>query len=81
MEKLGVPITATSANLQGHPECTAAMSVFQQLGDMIPMIVDGGPTARAIPTTIVDLSAGDGTWSIVREGAIPTHEIALCLHP
>ena len=57
------------------------MSVLQQLGDMIPLIVDGGPTARSVATTIVDLTAGDGSWSIIREGAIPTHEIALCLHP
>ena len=81
VEKLGLPITATSANLHGMPECTSALSVFDQLGDLIPMIVDGGPTARTIATTIVDLTAGDNSWSIVREGAIPTHEIALCLHP
>ena len=81
VEKLGLPITATSANLQGLPECTSALSVFDQLGDLIPLIVDGGATARTIATTIVDLSAGDNSWSILREGAIPTHEIALCLHP
>ena len=79
--KLGLPITATSANLHGLPECTSALSVYDQLGDMIPLIVDGGATARTIATTIVDLSAGDSSWTILREGAIPTHEIALCLHP
>lgn len=78
--RLGLPITATSANLHGLPECTSAMCVSGQLGDKIPLIVDGGPTARTIATTIVDLSAGDNSWSILREGAIPTHEIALCLH-
>ncbi len=77
--RLGLPITATSANLQGLPECTSAGAVRDQLGGMIPMIVDGGPTARAIPTTIIDLSGDDGAWSILREGAIPTYEIALCL--
>ena len=77
--RLGLPITATSANLSGFPECTSALSVYQQLGDMIPLIVDGGPTARTVATTIVDLSAGDNSWSILREGAIPTYEIALCL--
>jgi L-threonylcarbamoyladenylate synthase len=81
VERLGLPITATSANLHGFPECTSAESVLQQLGDLLPLIVDGGPTARTVATTIVDLSAGDGSWSILREGAIPTHEIALCLHP
>ncbi len=77
--KLGLPITATSANLSGHPECTSAESVRDQLGDKIPLIVDGGPTARAVATTIVDLTGGGSSWSILREGAIPTHEIALCL--
>jgi tRNA threonylcarbamoyl adenosine modification protein (Sua5/YciO/YrdC/YwlC family) len=79
--KLGLPITATSANLHGQPECTSALSVYDQLGDQIPLIVDGGPTGRTVATTIVDLSAGDNSWTILREGAIPTHEIALCLHP
>jgi L-threonylcarbamoyladenylate synthase len=76
---LGVPITATSANLRGMPECTCAEFVAQQLGEQIPLIVDGGPTARTIATTIVDLSHGGNSWMILREGAIPTHEIALVL--
>jgi tRNA A37 threonylcarbamoyladenosine synthetase subunit TsaC/SUA5/YrdC len=75
----GLPITATSANLRGLPECTSAALVREQFGDKLPLIVDGGPTARAIPTTIVDLSGGGNSWMILREGAIPTHEIALAL--
>ncbi len=76
---LGLPVTATSANVLGAPECTHALGVRDQLGDRIQMIVDGGPTARTLPTTIVDLSAGPGMWQVLREGAIPTHEIALAL--
>ena len=79
VQRLGLPITATSANLHGLPECTYANCVRDQLGGMLPMIVDGGPTARSMPTTIVDLSHGDNSWTILREGAVPTHEIALCL--
>jgi L-threonylcarbamoyladenylate synthase len=76
---LGLPITATSANLHGLSECTYANCVREQLGDTIPLIVDGGPTARSVATTIVDLSGGGNSWMILREGAIPTHEIALAL--
>jgi tRNA threonylcarbamoyl adenosine modification protein (Sua5/YciO/YrdC/YwlC family) len=76
---LGLPITATSANLRGMPECTSCDHVFEQLFDQIPLIVDGGPTPRTVPTTIVDLSGGGHSWMILREGAIPTHEIALTL--
>jgi L-threonylcarbamoyladenylate synthase len=79
VEKLGLPITATSANLQGAPECTHAAGVRDQLADRLPLIVDGGPTGRAMPTTIVDLSLGPGRWEILREGAIPTHEIVMVL--
>ena len=79
VSKLGLPITATSANLRGLPECTWAGCVHSQFGDKIPLIVDGGPTARTVPTTIVDLSGGENSWMILREGAIPTHEVALAL--
>jgi tRNA threonylcarbamoyl adenosine modification protein (Sua5/YciO/YrdC/YwlC family) len=79
VERFGLPITATSANLQGAAECTHAACVRDQIGDRIPLIVDGGPTARSLPTTIVDLSLGDGRWEILREGAIPTHEIVMVL--
>lgn len=79
VKELGLPITATSANLQGLPECTYANCVRDQLGGDLPMIVDGGPTARSTATTIVDLSGGGNSWMILREGAIPTHEIVLAL--
>jgi L-threonylcarbamoyladenylate synthase len=79
VQQFGLPITATSANLQGASECTHAACVRDQLGDRIPLIVDGGPTARAVHTTIVDLSLGAGRWQILREGAIATHEIVMAL--
>lgn len=79
VESLGLPITATAANLAGLPECTYAGCVRDQIGERIQLIVDGGPTGRSVPTTIVDLSGEDGEWQILREGAIPTHAIALAL--
>jgi L-threonylcarbamoyladenylate synthase len=79
VERFGLPITATAANLRGASECTNAACVRDQIGDRIPLIVDGGPTAHPQPTTIVDLSLGPGRWEILREGAIPTHEIVMVL--
>jgi L-threonylcarbamoyladenylate synthase len=79
VERFGLPITATSANLHNASECTNAACVRDQIGDRIPLIVDGGPTAYPQPTTIVDLSLGPGRWEILREGAIPTHEIVMVL--
>ena len=79
VEAFGLPITATSANLQNASECTHAACVRDQIGDRIPLIVDGGPSGRSQPTTIVDLSGGPGHWNILREGAIPTHEFVMAL--
>ena len=79
VERFGLPIVATSANLRGASECSTADCVRDQLGDQIPLIVDGGSTGQAQPTTIVDLTLGDGRWEILREGAIPTHKIVEAL--
>ena len=73
----GVPITATSANLSGASECTTADGVRQQLGNMLPLIVDGGPSPREVASTIVDLT-GDH-WRVLREGAIPAQELTQLL--
>jgi L-threonylcarbamoyladenylate synthase len=75
----GVPLTATSANLSGASECTTAEAVREQLRDRLPVIIDGGPSPRTIASTIVDLSGETGKWSVQREGAIPTQEIATAL--
>lgn len=70
----GTPITATSANLSGASECTTAAEVRDQLGDRIPLIVDGGTTPRTVASTIVDLSDGM-KWRVIREGAVPIDQI------
>src|SRR3954449_5234113 len=72
---VGFPITATSANLSGEGECTTAEAVRQQLGDRLPIIVDGGTTPRVVASTIVDLTDEENGWRIIREGAIATDEI------
>jgi L-threonylcarbamoyladenylate synthase len=71
-----IPITATSANLSGESECTSAEAVRDQLGVRIPIIVDGGASPREVASTIIDLTDEEARWKVLREGAIPTHEIS-----
>lgn len=71
----GLPITATSANLSGASECTTALQVRDQLGDVLNVIVDGGHSPRDVASTIVDLTSDDGTWRLLRQGAIPYEEL------
>jgi L-threonylcarbamoyladenylate synthase len=71
VERFGLPITATSANLQGASECTHAACVRDQIGDRIPLIIDGGPTGHAQPTTIVDLSLGRAAGRFCAKAPFP----------
>jgi tRNA threonylcarbamoyl adenosine modification protein (Sua5/YciO/YrdC/YwlC family) len=77
IQAAAIPITATSANLSGASECTSAEQVVSQLQNRISIIVDGGPSPRDIPSTIVDLS--DFSGRVMREGAIPAAEIKTVL--
>jgi len=71
----GVPITATSANLSGAAECTTALQVRDQLGDVLKVIVDGGQSPREVASTIVNLTSDDGSWRLLRQGAIPYEQL------
>jgi L-threonylcarbamoyladenylate synthase len=75
---LRIPITATSANLSGAVECTTAEQVRDQLRDRLSLIVDGGKSPRSVASTIVFFKE-DGTWQILREGAIPASDIVEAL--
>src|ERR1700723_275758 len=73
-----IPITATSANLSGAAECTTAEQVRDQLENRISLIVDGGKSPRTMSSTIVHFRE-DGSWQILREGAIPAKDIVEAL--
>jgi len=74
-----IPITATSANLSGATECTTAEQVQEQLQGRISLIVDGGKSPRTVSSTIVHFRE-DGTWQILREGAIPAKDKEVLQH-
>ena len=74
---VGGPVTGTSANLSGHPSCSNAMALAEQLGSRIPLILDSGDTNGTLASTIVRIDGDD--WSIVREGAIPNAAVEAVL--
>jgi L-threonylcarbamoyladenylate synthase len=49
----GKPIAAPSANRFGRISPTSASHVLTELGDRIPLIIDGGPCLHGIESTIV----------------------------
>lgn len=67
------PLAVTSANKSGQENPTTAEEVFAQLGGEIDLILDGGKTDSAIPSTVI-ASTADG-FNILRQGAITEKEI------
>lgn len=73
IEAAGRPLTGTSANLSEHPACSTAAEVEEQIGDALPLILDGGNAACEQPSTVVDLQ-GEHV-RILRPGCIVESEL------
>jgi L-threonylcarbamoyladenylate synthase len=67
------PLPTTSANRSGEPEARDADEIEAILGDAIDLILDGGPSAGGLASTVVDLS--DADLRILRHGAVPESAI------
>lgn len=71
--RAGGAITATSANLAGHPPAATEEEVVAQFGRRLDWLVKAGPTPGGPASTIV--SARLDTLCLIRQGAIPFDEI------
>ena len=76
---LAGPLTATSANPSGGPECSSADAVIRTLGDLPDAVIDGGATPGGAGSTILDVTVFPPR--ILREGAIPRSFILNALPP
>ena len=68
IEAAGVPIAAPSANISGKPSPTTAAHVLHDMNGKIDAIVDGGPCAVGLESTIVDLTGN--TPRLLRPGGV-----------
>ena len=69
-----IPIAAPSANRCTELSPTTAAHVVESLGDVVDLIVDGGPTTVGIESTVVDLSGP--APRVLRPGMISAAQIA-----
>lgn len=76
VQKMGKPITATSANVADLPTLKTPKEILAQFADrrdMITEVIDEGALPESLPSTVVDAR---GTVPIIlREGAISSTEI------
>ena len=78
LASFGRAIVLTSANRHGQPPARSAEAVVSAFPTGLPVIVDGGPSPIGTPTTLVELLP-DGAWRVLREGAVPSADLASVL--
>ncbi len=73
LSRLPFPLAAPSANPFGYISPTSAQHVYDQLQGKIPYILDGGPCAVGVESTIVGMEGA--TLIVYRLGGIPVEAI------
>ena len=76
----GLALAAPSANRSGGVSPTTARHVVESLGPRVPLVLDGGPCAAGIESTIAALRP-DGTWQVLRPGPITEAQISAIIGP
>ena len=68
IEKFNNPIAAPSANISGNISPTNPYHVYEDFGEEIKLIVDGGQSEKGVESTVVDVRSND--IIILRDGPI-----------
>jgi len=74
IREFGKPLAAPSANRFGGVSPTGAQHVLDDLQDRITLIIEGGPTAHGIESTIVAIRGGK--IDILRRGPITAEQLS-----
>ena len=68
------PMAVSSANVSGRPAAVTAAGARDQLGDLVEIYLEAGPSAQGSASTIVDLTGA--TPRILRDGPVSAAAIA-----
>ena len=82
LRAVAVPVLQSSANRSGGADARRLADVPAALRAGADLVLDGGELPGT-PSTVVDLRgyAADGTWAVLREGAVAVEAIATVLRP
>ncbi len=75
----GIPLAAPSANRSGEVSPSTAAHVADGLGERIDAVIDGGPCAVGLESTVIDLATPAAT--LLRPGGIPREDIEAVIGP
>ena len=73
----GVPVAAPSGNTSGRPSPTTAQHMLEDMDGKIEAIVDGGPCAVGVESTIIDLTCNPPR--LLRPGGITLEQLRAVL--
>jgi L-threonylcarbamoyladenylate synthase len=79
LQASGFPVAAPSANRFGHTSPTLAAHVLDDLGGLVDLILDAGPTDWGVESTIIDPLSSPPV--LLRPGGISTVELETILGP
>jgi L-threonylcarbamoyladenylate synthase len=68
------PMAVSSANISGHAAAVTAADARDQLGDLVEVYLEAGPSAQGSASTIVDLTGAQP--KVLREGPVTAAAIA-----
>ena len=80
LRTLELPLAAPSANRSNAVSPTRPEHVLASFGEAAPPVIDGGPCAAGLESTIVALDT-DGGWRLLRPGPIPDEVLIRVLGP
>jgi L-threonylcarbamoyladenylate synthase len=77
---VGWPVLQSSANRSGGPDARRVDDVDERIRAGVDLVLDAGDLPGT-PSTVVDLTGyeEDGSWSVIREGAVPREAMVRCL--
>jgi L-threonylcarbamoyladenylate synthase len=73
LDACAVPVAAPSANRFGRPSPTRASHVLADLGGVVDLVLDGGPTSIGVESTIVDCTRTPPV--VMRPGGITAEQL------
>lgn len=77
IERLDMPIIATSANVSGQSTCRSGIEVFGTMDGRVDLILDAGE-ADGLGATTVDITTRE--WKLIKAGTVTADQIASCLN-
>ncbi len=79
LRAFGGPLAAPSANRFGRISPTDAAAVRTELGDAVPLVLDGGPCGVGLESTVLEVNATE--IRLLRAGGISVEEIERVVGP